>query len=84
MTNTAEVSRKLAKRTASELKPNDVIELFGDWFRVRYLNYNRGETTIQLQREKDQLSPYCDLTCVRVTVSDDLNVWINVEVSNAQ
>jgi len=78
------MSRKLAKRTASELKPNDVIELFGDWFRVRYLNYNRDETTIQLQREKDQLSPYCDMTCATVTVSDYLNIWINVEVSDEQ
>jgi hypothetical protein len=78
------MSKKLTKRTVSELKPNDVIELFDAWFRVRYINYNSGETRIQLQREEDQLSPYSDMTCATVTVSDDLNVWINVEVSDEQ
>jgi hypothetical protein len=78
------MSKTLTKRTASELKPNDVIELFDTWFRVCYINYNRGETRIQLQREEDQLSPYCDMTCAMVTVSDDLNVLINVEVNDEQ
>lgn len=67
-------------RTPRELKPNDVITVFGDQFRVRYLNYHGGQTTIQLQRKADALSPYQDTTCLTVTVNNDLTVWIETEV----
>ncbi|AUZ66896.1 hypothetical protein C2U53_25355 [Citrobacter sp. CFNIH10] len=68
------------KRVVSELNPNDVICVFGDWFRVRYLNYLGGNTTVQLQRETDKLSPFHDSTCMSFTVNSDLTVWIEVEV----
>nr|DAL37534.1 MAG TPA_asm: hypothetical protein [Caudoviricetes sp.] len=70
------------KRTVSELKPNDVISVFGDWFRVRYLNYWGGNTTVQLQREVDQLSPFTDSTCMSFTVHSELIVWIEVMRAN--
>ncbi len=75
------MSRQTAKRTVSELKPNDVICVFGDWFRVRYLNYRGSEITVQLQREADKLSSLMDLTCMSFTVHADLTVWIEAEVT---
>ncbi len=75
------MTKQTAKRTVAELKPNDVICVFGDWFRVRYLNYRGSETTVQLQREADKLSPLMDLTCMSFTVQSDLTVWIEAEVT---
>ncbi|HHA1902712.1 TPA: hypothetical protein ACOED1_003496 [Enterobacter kobei] len=76
------MGKQTTKRTVSELKPNDVISVFGDWFRVRYLNYWGGNTTVQLQREVDQLSPFTDSTCMSFTVHSDLIVWIEVMRAN--
>ncbi len=75
------MTKLTTKRGVSELKPNDVICVFGDWFRVRYLNCWGGNTTVQLQREADELSPLNDLTCMSFTVHSDLTVWIEVEVT---
>ncbi|HGL6688680.1 TPA: hypothetical protein ACKF4R_004322 [Citrobacter amalonaticus] len=75
------MTKLTTKRVVSELKPNDVICVFGDWFRVRYLNFWGGNTTVQLQREADELSTLNDLTCMRFTVHSDLTVWIEVEVT---
>lgn len=76
------MGKQITKRTVSELKPNDVISVFGDWFRVRYLNYWGGNTTVQLQREVDELSPLTDSTCMSFTVHSDLIVWIEVVRTN--
>ncbi|HHJ4580971.1 TPA: hypothetical protein ACQJXY_003358 [Citrobacter freundii] len=75
------IAKQTAKRTVAELKPNDLICVFGDWFRVRYLNYRDTETTVQLQRQTDKLSPFMDLTCMSFTVHSDLIVWIEAEVT---
>lgn len=75
------MDRKTTKRVVSELKPNDVICVFGDWFRVRYLRYWGGNTTVDLQRETEQMTPFHDCTCLNFTVHPDTTIWIEVEVN---
>lgn len=79
---TIKTERVMAKRTASELNPGDVISILGSWFRVRYLNYGTTGIIVQLQREEDELSPFCDRTCLWVTVSNETTAWFDVEVKN--
>lgn len=67
-------------KSARELKPNDVvIGLLGDNYRVRYLRYSSAGVDIDFQRERDELSPLCDYTVLRVHVSDDVTAWFDVE-----
>lgn len=79
---TIRAEKVMTKRTVSELNPGDTISILNAWFRVRYMNYRPTETTVQLQREEDELSPFCDSTCLWVTVSNDTIAWFDVEVKN--
>lgn len=62
----------------ADLKPNDVIELFGSPYRVRYIRYTSYDISLDLQCKEDPLSPYNDTTCIHLTVSKEL--LVNVEV----
>lgn len=62
------------KKSVNELNPNDVIKIGNDWFRIRYFHYRNLEISIDLQRECDQLSPYCDSTCISISISKELNI----------
>ncbi|MBQ0438397.1 hypothetical protein [Providencia rettgeri] len=66
----------------SELKPNDIIKIGDNWFRCRYFYYHDNNTSIDLQRERDQLSPYYDSTCIRISINKD--VGIKFEVKDAE
>ncbi|CDH33256.1 hypothetical protein [Xenorhabdus bovienii] len=66
-------------KSISELKPNDVINVLNGWYRVRKLRYSNNGTTIDLQREDDQLSPFCDMTCAHVSINKDLDIKFEVK-----
>lgn len=74
--------RVTVKRTADQLKPNNVLFVLNGWYRVRYLNYNGGSVNVQVQREEDELSYYCDSTCMHISVNNDLNALFDVEVKS--
>lgn len=69
-------------KPVSELKPNDVIKLGDNWFRCRYFYYHDNNVSIDLQRELDQLSPYYDSTCIKISINKD--VGIEFEVKDAE
>ncbi|MFP4864235.1 hypothetical protein ACLFLC_15140 [Providencia rettgeri] len=69
-------------KSVSELNPNDVIKLGDNWFRCRYFYYHDNNVSIDLQRERDQLSPYHDSTCIKISINKD--VGIKFEVKDAE
>lgn len=69
-------------KSASELNSNDVIKLGDNWFRCRYFYYHDNNVSIDLQREHEQLSPYYDSTCIKISINKD--VGIKFEVKDAE
>ncbi|MEX6399242.1 hypothetical protein AB6E88_20035 [Providencia hangzhouensis] len=69
-------------KSVSELNPNDVIKLGDSWFRCRYFYYHDNNVSIDLQRERDQLSPYYDSTCIKISINKD--IVIKFEVKDAE
>ncbi|EAP4692489.1 hypothetical protein EGD17_05715 [Salmonella enterica] len=63
---------------ARDIKPADKIEVFNNWYWVRYINYHGATLTLRLQPEDELPSPFCENDRVVVTVPEDL--MIDVEV----
>ena len=59
-----------------QIIPGDKIEMFSQWWNVRYINFYAGSRQFQLQREEDELHPLCDKTCMKVEFHDGLHVRI--------
>ena len=74
------MKRPYVRRKASALKPGDLVQMFGKWYWVRYLNYYGTATAIQFQEESKPLSAFCDSTCMTLTVSNGLPVVVSVAV----
>ncbi|MBX6952906.1 hypothetical protein EX227_23240 [Providencia rettgeri] len=66
-------------KAVSELKPNDVIKVGDNWFRCRYFYYHNNNVSIDLQRELDQVSPYYDSTCIRISINKDVDIKFEVK-----
>lgn len=66
-------------KSASELNPNDVIKLGDNWFRCRYFYYHDNNVSIDPQRERDQLRPYYDSTCIRISINKDVDIKFEVK-----
>ncbi|QPB12471.1 hypothetical protein [Providencia phage PSTCR8lys] len=66
-------------KSVSELKPNDIIKVGDNWFRCRYFYYSDRNTDIDLQREYDKLSYYCDSTCIRISINKDVVIKFKVK-----
>lgn len=66
-------------KSVSELNPNDVIKFGDNWFRCRYFYYHDNNVSIDLQRERDQLSPYYDSTCIRMSINKDVDIKLEVK-----
>lgn len=63
----------------SELEPNDIIKLGDNWFRCRYFYYSDRETSIDIQRERDELSYYHDRTCIKISINKDVGIKFEVK-----
>lgn len=59
---------------ARDIKPGDKIEVFNEWYWVRYINYHGSQITLRLQPEDEPLSPFCENDRVVVTVPEDLMI----------
>ena len=66
-------------KSVSELKPNDVIKIGDNWFRCRYFHFSGDNTSIDLQRERDELSYYYDSTCVRMSINKGVEIKFKVK-----
>lgn len=64
------------KVSPDQINPGDKIEMFEQWWNVRYINFYAGSRRFQLQREEDELHPLCDKTCMKVEFHDGLHVRI--------
>lgn len=69
-------------KLAKDLRPNDVINILGGWYRIRYISYRPYEISVQLQRKEHELSPLLDRTCMTISVNRDLVVMFTVEVNH--
>ncbi|WIK00771.1 hypothetical protein OI906_17030 [Klebsiella pneumoniae] len=74
--------RLLTKKRPSDIAPGDVIEVFDEWYRVRYITYH-GMISLYLQPENEPLSPFTENDVLIISVNDDVVTWIDVEVKGA-
>lgn len=70
--------RLLNPTVARDVKPGDKIEVFSEWYWVRYINNHGATLTLRLQLEDEPLSPLYENDRIVVTVPGDL--MIDVEV----
>lgn len=70
--------RLMNPTVAHDIKPGDKIEVFNEWYWIRYINYHGATLTLRLQPEEEPLSPFYENDRVVVTVPEDL--MIDVEV----
>lgn len=73
--------RYLSKKRPCEIEPGDVVQVFNEWYRVRYLTYNTG-IRLHLQPENEPLSPFTENDVLIITINGDEVIWIDVEVRN--
>lgn len=59
---------------ARDIKPGGKIEVFNEWYWVRYINYHGTTLTLRLQPEKEPLSALYENDRVVVTVPEDLMI----------
>ena len=72
-------------KSVSELNPNDVIKVGDNWFRCRCFYYSDRCVDIDIQRECDELSYYCDSTCIKISINKDVDIKFEVkDVENNQ
>lgn len=74
--------RLLTKKCPSCIAPNDVIQVFDEWYRVRYIN-RLGGVRLHLQPESEPLSPLTENDVLIISINDDVVIWIDVEVQDA-
>ncbi|PWD66547.1 hypothetical protein [Pectobacterium parmentieri] len=74
--------RYLNKKRPSEVAPGDVIQVFDEWYRVRYVTYNGG-VRLHLQPESEPLSPFTENDVLIISINDDVITGIDVEVRDA-
>ncbi|HDR2893553.1 TPA: hypothetical protein I4G69_004471 [Enterobacter asburiae] len=63
---------------ADEIGPNSVMEIFGEYYRVRKLNYHGEKVTIFLQEKDEPLSYFNKNDIISVTVPCELKIEIEV------
>ena len=69
----------MMSKPVSELKPNDIIKVGDNWFRCRYFYYRDQEVSIDLQRERDELSYYYDSTCIKISINKEVDIKFEVK-----
>ncbi|TKY81061.1 hypothetical protein EDI29_17810 [Pectobacterium polonicum] len=74
--------RMLTRKHPCRISPNDVIQVFGDWYRVRYITRHKG-TCLYLQPESEPLSPFTENDVLIISINDDAVTGIDVEVIDA-
>ncbi|MEH2922396.1 hypothetical protein ACFFL1_05950 [Samsonia erythrinae] len=74
--------RLLTKKRPIDIAPGDVIEVFDEWYRVRYITYH-GMIRLHLQPESEPLSPFTENDVLIISINDDVVTWIDVEVKDA-
>lgn len=57
---------------ARDIKPGNKIEVFSEWYWVRYIDYHGTTLTLRLQPENEPLSPFYENDRIVVTVPGDL------------
>lgn len=50
--------RLMNPTVARDIKPGGKIEVFNEWYWVRYINYHGSQITLRLQPEDEPLSPF--------------------------
>lgn len=71
--------RLLKTILAKDIKPGNKIEVFNEWYWVRYINYHASGITLRLQPEDEPLSPFYESDRATLTVPGDLLIEIEVE-----
>lgn len=71
--------RYMNQKKASDVCPGDKVEVFDQWYWVRYIDYLGGKKiTLRLQPENEPLSPFYENDKIVITVPDDLVIDVEV------
>lgn len=60
------------KTVARDIQPGDRVQVFDEWYHVRYINYHGATLTLRLQPEDEPLSPFTENDRIVMTVPNDL------------
>ena len=71
--------RLIDKVKAKDLKPGNKVEVFSDWYFIRYIKYQGSEMRLALQPESEPLSPLYTNDVITMFIPDSLIVEIEVE-----
>lgn len=71
--------RLINKVQAKELKPGNKVEVFSDWYFIRYIKYQGNEMRLALQPENEPLSPLYANDLITMFIPETLIVEIEVE-----
>lgn len=66
--------------TPKEISPNDVIEIGSAEFRVRYITYHGGSTSLHLQRKDEPISPFTQNDVVHLSIDNSVPILLNVVI----
>lgn len=64
-----------------DVAPNDVVPVGNDYFRVRYVTHQSDDTTLHLQREAEQLSPFTQNDVIFLSVANSVPLMIAVKAA---
>lgn len=71
--------RYMNQKKASDIRPGDKVEVFDQWYWVRYINYlGNKKITLRLQPENEPLNPFYENDKIVITVPDDLVIDVEV------
>lgn len=71
--------RYMNQKKASDIRPGDKVEVFDQWYYVRYINYlGDKKITLRLQPENEPLNPFYENDKIVITVPDDLVIDVEV------
>lgn len=71
--------RYMNQKKASGIRPGDKVEVFDQWYWVRYINYlGNKKITLRLQPENEPLNPFYENDKIVITVPDDLVIDVEV------
>lgn len=71
------------KKPVTDAKPNDVVCVFGECYRLRYINYYGNHTVLHFQPAKEPLSPYTENDVISLDLANDILIEVVGDLNNA-
>jgi len=70
------------KKPVTDVKPNDVVCVFGKCYRLRYINYYGNHTVLHFQPASEPLSPYTENDVISLDLANDILIEVVGDLNN--